>query len=89
MLLAVRALSGLNDICCLANEIDNATSTRVSLQRRVNHTSCFVVLACFGVALQVLQDRGSIEEQIWVRLLKVFFGLSVGLQGELQLFNAF
>ena len=47
-----------------------------------------IVLDRFVVALQVLQDRGTVKVHIRIGFREVFLGLCVRFKGELKLFNA-
>ena len=44
-----------------------------------------IVLNSFTVSLEVLKDRGSVEEKVWIGLLQMLLSLRVSLEGQLEL----
>ena len=84
--LSLRGSATLDQVAGLDHEVANSTSLRLSIEVRVNGVGGVIVSDSLTIAFEVLENSGSVEEQIWVGLGHLFLSLSICFQSKFELF---
>ena len=80
VLLGLGGTATLDKVACLDYVVDELASLLVSLEVWIDLMGCVVVPDCLCISLKVLQDGGSVEEEIWVWFLHESLSLEVCLE---------